>query len=413
MAETTNAAPETVTEAAAPSAESQEHAAKLKEFAHAMDSAGLRARVPSSMKYKGDASTQVDEASDPKPAAKPATPEKPKNPYEPPADLSQRKLAEGFAKLVRKEKELRRAEEERAQFLRERDSWTTRQKEEQGQIQKERESWLSEQKAKMEELALMDASPEKWLELYAKRRGMPTAEAYDRLLSARLNDGRLTADHVAADAKSELAKLQSELEALKKNQEAEKKAAEQKAAEAAERQRIADIVQRENYAFIKHVCDEEPTAYPMLMEEAKADPGAAAKKAQELAVFRARERGKPVTITEIAKEMEDQLQYIAWREKQAAGSEEPAPKTQAAAKAKVEKPKPTAKTEASPTEGAATEQAPAKPEMKPKSNGLRSSSGPRTLTNRVAARQSERSTLAPRNDNERLKLAVQAWGKGA
>jgi hypothetical protein len=68
-------------------------------------------------------------------------------------------------------------------------------------------------------------------------------------------------------------------------------------------------------AFLTHLRDEADGAYPLLLEEAKADPAAAAHKAYDLAVAY-HKAGKTLTVSEVAAEMERQLAYAKWKEDQ-------------------------------------------------------------------------------------------------
>jgi hypothetical protein len=402
---------ESVTDGSAQGAEPSEADAKLKAFAHAMDSAGLKARVPSGMKYHakdapaGEAEAQETTAGATAPADK--TGGKKPNPYEPPADLTQRKLADSYAAYVRKSTKLARQEAEFAERVKATQAAEARIKSIEEGLTKRQAELEADLKKRADELAFLEQDPAEWLDGYAKRRGMTSAALYDRLLGAKLNDGRMPPEHVADDARREIENLRAELAAMKKAGEDERTQAEKAKQEQQRQHEIAQAIHSEKVAFITHLRDEADGAYPLLLEEAKADPGAAANKAYELAVAHYR-AGKALTVAEVAAEMERQLAYVKWREEEEAKASG-APQAPPASPAKK-----VSSEETSNGKGAPAPKAAAKPEIpaQAKSNGLRQASGPKTISSKMTARQSASQGLTtPRNDNERLKLAVAQWGK--
>lgn len=408
----TAATPVAETAEASSTQEGTEADAKLQAFAHAMDSAGLKARVPSGMKYHGgktEAEAAATATSDapaegdklvPRPGDKPA---KKPNPYEAPADLTQRKLADSYAAYVRKSTKLAKQEADFSERVKTIEANAARIQEIEASIAKRQTELEAEFKRKADELDFLEKDPAEFLDRYAKRRNMSTAALYDRLLGAKLNDGRLSPEHAADDVKRELAKTQAEIEALKKKDADEHAEIERRAREAEAQQQTARAIYGEKVAFITHLREEPETAYPLLLEEAKANPEMAATKAYELAVAHHR-AGNTLTVAQVAAEMERQLKYLKWREDE----EAKAASTPAAA------------SKQSPSEGtsdgvgASTQAVAAKPAVpaKAKSNGLRQASGPKTITQKMTARHTGQGLTTPRNDNERLKLAIAQWGKG-
>lgn len=413
MPDTETAAPvtgaETATDTSTQTGEPSEADAKLKEFAHAMDSAGLRARVPSGMKYHAketaEAEPEAEATAAEKPPEKKPDGKKP-NAYEPPADLTQRKLADSYAAYVRKSTKLARQEADFAERVKAYDAGEARVKDFEATLSKRQTELEADFKKRADELAFLEKDPAEWLDNYAKRRGMTTAALYDRLLGAKLNDGKIAPEHVADDVKRELARVQSELDDFKKKQETERTDAEARAKQAQQQQEIARAIQGEKVDFITHLRDEAEGNYPLLIEEAKADPATAAHKAYELAVAY-HKAGQTLTVAQVAAEMERQLQYVKWREDEEAKASGTTPPATAPKKSAPSE-------ETSNGKGAQAATPPsAKPEIpsKAKTNGLRSASGPKTISNKMTARQTGQGLTTPRNDNERLKLAVAQWGK--
>jgi hypothetical protein len=269
-------------------------AAKLKEMAHALDAAGLQARVPSNMRYHGDEKAATEDADadahEPKPA-----PQKRPNPYEPPADLTQRKLADSYAAYVRKSTKLAKQEA----------AFSERTKAHEAEVETLRQQ-VAALATEREAYAFLEKDPAAFLDAYAKRRGMPRSAVYDRLLGAALSDGKLAPEDKADD-------MRREVDALKKAREEELAQREH----FAKQHEIGRAIHGQKVNFIVHLRDESEGAYPLLLEEAKADPEAAASKAYEIGRA-AHQAGQTMTVAQVAAEMERQLKYIKWQEDQEA-----------------------------------------------------------------------------------------------